>query len=71
MQAFRPPEEKGHVLQVGLPTNFKQRGSLDTDNAILRRLEADIDAARLKPTMAQSSCRSSCASTNRHVPLAK
>jgi len=47
-QAFRPPGEKSHVLQVGLPTNFKAaRFATDADNAILRRLEADIDAARL------------------------
>jgi hypothetical protein len=47
-QAFRPPDEKSHVLQVGLPTNFKAaRFADDADNAILRRLEADIDAARL------------------------
>ena len=47
-QAFRPLDEKAHVLQVGLPTNFKAaRFASDADNAILRRLEADIDAARL------------------------
>jgi hypothetical protein len=46
-QAFRPPDEKVNVLQVGLPTNFKAaRFATDADNAILRRLEADIDAAR-------------------------
>jgi hypothetical protein len=47
-QAFRPPDEKVNVLQVGLPTNFKAaRFASDADNAILRRLERDIDAARL------------------------
>ena len=46
-QAFRPPGEKVNVLQVGLPTNFKAaRFPSDADTAILRRLEADIDAAR-------------------------
>jgi len=42
-QAFRPPEEKVNVLQVGLPTNFKAArfdNSAHTD--ILRQLEADI-----------------------------
>jgi len=46
-QAFRPPEEKVNVLQVRLPTNFKSaRFGSDAHTAILRRLEADIDAAR-------------------------
>ena len=46
-QAFRPPEEKVNVLQVRLPTNFKSaRFDSDADTAILRRLEADIEAAR-------------------------
>jgi len=46
-QAFRPPEEKVNVLQVRLPTNFKSaRFDSDAHTAILRRLEADIDAAR-------------------------
>lgn len=46
-QAFRPPEEKVNVLQVGLPTNFKAaRFESDADTAILRRLESDIEAAR-------------------------
>ncbi len=47
-QAFRPPEEKLNVLQVRLPTNFKAaRFDADAHTAILRRLEADIEAARL------------------------
>jgi hypothetical protein len=47
-QAFRPPEEKVNVLQVRLPTNFKAaRFEADKHTAILRRLEADIEAARL------------------------
>jgi hypothetical protein len=46
-QAFRPPEEKVNVLQVRLPTNFKSaRFVSDADTAILRQLEADIEAAR-------------------------
>jgi hypothetical protein len=46
-QAFRPPEEKVNVLQVRLPTNFKAaRFDSDAHTAILRGLEADIEAAR-------------------------
>jgi len=46
-QAFRPPEEKVNVLQVRLPTNFKSaRFDSDAHTAVLRRLEADIEAAR-------------------------
>jgi hypothetical protein len=46
-QAFRPPEEKINVLQVRLPTNFKSaRFDSDVHTAILRQLEADIDAVR-------------------------
>jgi hypothetical protein len=46
-QAFRPPEEKVNVLQVRLPTNFKAaRFESDAHTAILRQLEADIEAAR-------------------------
>lgn len=46
-QAFRPPESGKNVLQVGLPTNFKAaRFELNEHNAMLRHLEADIDAAR-------------------------
>ncbi|MFN7088047.1 MAG: hypothetical protein ACK4N4_15670 [Burkholderiales bacterium] len=49
-QAFRPPEEKVNVLQVRLPTNFKSaRFDSDKDTAILRQLEADIEAARFDP----------------------
>jgi len=48
-QAFRPPEEKVNVLQVRLPTNFKSaRFESDAHTAILRKLEADIDAARFE-----------------------
>jgi len=46
-QAFRPPEEKVNVLQVRLPTNFKcARFPSDEHTAILKQLEADIEAAR-------------------------
>ncbi|MBK5104971.1 MAG: hypothetical protein JJE42_12045 [Burkholderiales bacterium] len=46
-QAFRPPEEKVNVLQVRLPTNFKSaRFDSDAHTAILRQLEADIEAVR-------------------------
>ena len=46
-QAFRPPEEKLNVLQVRLPTNFKAaRFDAQAHTDILRRLEADIEAAR-------------------------
>ena len=46
-QAFRPPEEKINVLQVRLPTNFKSaRFPGDAPTAILKQLEADIEAAR-------------------------
>lgn len=46
-QAFRPPEEKVNVLQVGLPTNFKAAPfESDEYTAILRQLESDIDAIR-------------------------
>jgi len=46
-QAFRPPEEKVNVLQVTLPTNFKvARFDLEKATAMLRQLEADIEAVR-------------------------
>ncbi len=49
-QAFRPPEEKVNVLQVRLPTNFKSaRFDSEAHTAILRQLEADIDAIRFDP----------------------
>ena len=47
-QAFRPPEEAANVLHVGLPTNFKAATFADAKhNALLRELEAGIDAVRL------------------------
>ena len=46
-QAFRPPEEKINVLQVRLATNFKSASFDDAAHtAVLRQLEADIEAAR-------------------------
>lgn len=46
-QAFRPPDQGKNVLQVGLPTNFKAaRFDLEGPTALLRELEAGIDAAR-------------------------
>jgi hypothetical protein len=46
-QAFRPPDEKVNVLQVRLPTNFKAaRFDSDAHTALLRRLQADIEALR-------------------------
>jgi hypothetical protein len=48
-QAFRPPEEKVNVLQVRLPTNFKSaRFESDEHTAVLRQLEADIEASRFE-----------------------
>jgi hypothetical protein len=47
-QAFRPPEEKPNVLQVGLPTNFKVAGFANpAHTAMLEQMEADIAGARL------------------------
>jgi hypothetical protein len=49
-QAIRPPDEKINVLQVTLPTNFKAaRFASDAHTAILRQMEADIEAARWDP----------------------
>ena len=46
-QAFRPPDQPKNVLQVGLPTNFKAaRFDRDAPTALLRELEADVEAAR-------------------------
>ncbi len=46
-QAFRPPEEPTNVLQVSLPTNFKAaRFESDEHTAILRQIQADIEAIR-------------------------
>ncbi len=49
-QAFRPPDQPKNVLQVGLPTNFKAaRFEAGEPTALLRSLEADIEAARFDP----------------------
>ena len=49
-QAFRPPEEPTNVLQVALPTNFKAaRFDSDKHTAILRQMQADIEAIRFDP----------------------
>ena len=49
-QAFRPPDQPKNVLQVGLPTNFKAaRFDGAEATALLRTLEADIEAARFDP----------------------
>jgi len=46
-QAFRPPDEPVNVLQVRLPTNFKSaRFDSEAHTAILRQIEADIEAIR-------------------------
>ncbi len=48
-QAFRPPEEPSNVLQVSLPTNFKSaRFDSEAHTAILRRMQADIEAVRFE-----------------------
>jgi len=48
-QAFRPPEEGPNVLQVRLPTNFKSaRFESEEQTAMLRELEAGIDAVRIQ-----------------------
>jgi hypothetical protein len=49
-QAFRPPDQPGNVLQVGLPTNFKAaRFAAEEPTALLRHLETDIEQARFDP----------------------
>src|ERR1700730_11400219 len=46
-QAIRPPDEKVNVLMVTLPTNFKvARFDSDAQTAVLRKLQADIEAVR-------------------------
>jgi hypothetical protein len=48
-QAFRPPEEKVNVLQVGLPTNFKAaRFESQAHTAILQEMADDIEAIRYR-----------------------
>ena len=46
-QAIRPPDEEVNVLQVTLATNFKAaRFDSDSHTAMLRRMQADIEAVR-------------------------
>ncbi len=46
-QAIRPPDQPVNVLQVTLPTNFKvARFDDEKSTAILRKLQADIEAVR-------------------------
>ncbi len=46
-QAFRPPQDKVNVLQVGLPTNFKAAHFDEpAHTGILRSLESDIAGIR-------------------------
>ena len=68
-QAFRPPEEEANVLHVGLPTNFKAATFEDeAHNAMLRELEADIDAVTLDGNDVPVKLR---VSDSIFVPLAK
>ncbi len=47
-QAVRPPDEPANVLAVNLPTNFKAATfASEQHTALLRELEADIDAVTL------------------------
>ena len=49
-QAFRPPAEPKNILHVGLPTNFKAaRFESETHTAMLKSLQADIEAVRFDP----------------------
>jgi hypothetical protein len=49
-QAFRPPDAPANVLQVSLPTNFKVAAFARPEHtAMLRRIEADIQAIRFDP----------------------
>ncbi len=48
-QAFRPSPDIPNILQVSLPTNFKvARFEADEHTAMLRRIEADIEAVRFE-----------------------
>jgi hypothetical protein len=48
-QAFRPPDERINVLQVGLATNFKAaRFESEDHTAMLRRMQSDIESARFE-----------------------
>ncbi len=48
-QAFRPSPDEPNLLQVSLPTNFKvARFKDDEHTAMLRRIQADIEAVRFE-----------------------
>src|SRR5258707_15184487 len=48
-QADRPPDEKGNVLQVTLPTNFKvEKFDNDLYTRILRKIEREIYPIRFE-----------------------
>ena len=48
-QAFRPPEEKGNVLQVSLPTNFKAAAfEAPAHTGMLRAMAAGIEGIRFE-----------------------
>lgn len=48
-QAFRPLPDEPNVLQASLPTNFKvARFESDEHTAMLRRIQADIEAVRFE-----------------------
>jgi hypothetical protein len=50
-QAYRPVDQPKYVLQVGLPTNFKAaRFGADEPTGLLRKLAAEIEAARFHPS---------------------
>ena len=65
-QAIRPPGEKINVLQVTLPTNFKvARFAAEAPTAILRQMQADIEAVRYDPGDGAIDLRSSSKFTTR------
>ena len=60
-QAFRPQGEAKNVLEVGLPTNFKTaRFESNEHTAILRNLEADINAIAQAATPVYDRLMASC-----------
>lgn len=72
-QAFRPAGEPKNVLEVGLPTNFKAaRFEAEAPTALLRQLEADIEASRLQRDGAAIELPVKLkVHDSRYVPLAK
>jgi hypothetical protein len=68
-QAFRPEGEGTNVLMVGLPTNFKAAAFENPEHtAMLRQMEADIDAVTLDGKDVPVKLR---VSDSLFVPLAK